>query len=66
MSEIFICFSFILILYYICFYSNELLLKERVYMKEVFEEYGGVIVIAIVGILLIVGFKEALDFFLAM
>lgn len=35
-------------------------------MKEVFEEYGGVIVIAIVGILLIVGFKEALDFFLAM
>lgn len=35
-------------------------------MKEIFEEYGQVIIIAIISIALIVGFKEALDFFLAM
>lgn len=29
-------------------------------MKEIFEEYGGIIVIAIVGFLVVLGFSEAL------
>ena len=33
-------------------------------MKEAFEEYGGVIILSIVGIALIFGFKELLDYVL--
>lgn len=33
-------------------------------MKEAFEQYGSIIVLSIVGIALIVGFKEILDYFL--
>lgn len=35
-------------------------------MKEIFEQYGSVIVLSIIGIALIVGFKEVLDYFLAL
>lgn len=34
-------------------------------MKNAFEEYGSVIVLAIVGLCLIAGFKEVLDYVLS-
>lgn len=34
-------------------------------MHEILEEYGGVIVIVIVGLLVIFGLKEVLDYYLA-